>query len=167
MKTLVLIRHAKSSWDFPHLRDYERPLNARGEKDAPEMARRLAKLDIKPDMVCSSGAERAIQTAKTITTFLHYPAYEIEVDDRIYHASSKSLLEYIKRIEHPANTIYLVGHNPGLTEFLNLVADENIENIPTCGIAGIEFRIEKWSEVKSGLGKLIFYDYPKKKSLLF
>lgn len=167
MKTLVLVRHAKSSWDYPDLTDYQRPLNKRGETDAPEMVKRLLKTHLKPDLILTSGAVRAITTAKIFANAFHYPEYEIAADDQLYHASSKNLLEFLRNMEHTPNILYLFGHNPGLTDFLNLLTDESIDNIPTCGIAGIEFEIAHWSQIKEKSGKLLMFDYPKKKQLLF
>lgn len=163
MKRLVLIRHAKSSWDDPSLDDFDRPLNARGKRDAPIMGKRLRDLKILPDKMISSPAKRAYSTCKRIAKELGFDKSQIEKQHAVYHADPKALLSVIQAIEERHETIFLFGHNPGLTEFVNMVGkDINIENVPTCGVVGFEFDVNAWGNLSTQSGKLLFFDFPKK-----
>src|SRR5690242_21738198 len=116
MKTLFLIRHAKSSWDDTALPDKDRPLNDRGKRDAPKMGKRLAKRDVKPDLILSSPAKRALTTAKIIAKKLEYKFTDIVVNDRLYAGAAHDLLNVIHRLGDRPKRVILFGHNPELTE---------------------------------------------------
>jgi phosphohistidine phosphatase len=161
-KNLFLIRHAKSSWEYPELRDHDRPLNKRGKRDAPLMAKVLKKEKIKPDLILSSSAVRAFEFAKVIADELGYKKNKIEVREELYMASENDLLKTVKSISDSCEIVFLVGHNPEITNFANSLSDYKTENIPTSGIFIIGFEIEKWSEVDFGKGKFIAFEYPKK-----
>jgi phosphohistidine phosphatase len=167
MKTLYLIRHAKSSWDDPDLGDFERPLNKRGKKDAPNMARRLKEKRVTPDFMITSPATRAFETCKMFAEILNYNKDKIITDKRLYHADEAQLLKVIHEIKErerdEEEVILLFGHNPGLTEFANKLLNENIDNIPTCGIVKAHLKAGRWKEVTFGGGKLKFLDFPKNK----
>lgn len=159
--TLYLLRHAKSSWDHPELTDAERPLNERGLINAPRMGEKLAKLKVKPGLILSSPAERAITTARLLAPPLNYAPEAIKEIDSLYHASDQQLLRICNQfIEPDLDSLMLVGHNPGLTDFSNLLCDEQIDNIPTCGFVKIKLRVA--NSVKPGSGKLILFEYPRK-----
>lgn len=162
MKTLYLVRHAKSSWKYPELSDLERPLNKRGKRDAPIMGRRLQLRSIIPDLMLSSPANRALTTCKVIAKALKYPEHKVATDKNIYHAEAESLLEVVRVVSNKMNSLMLFGHNPGFTDFANALANTDIYNIPTCGVFACEFEVDNWSNVTFGNGKLLFYDYPKK-----
>lgn len=163
MKTLYLIRHAKSSWKDPDLRDFERPLNKRGKRDAPEMGQRLKKYKAVADVIISSPAKRAIKTAKIIAREVGFPVRKIVTKETVYLADVPTLVEVIRKISDKHHQVMLFGHNPGLTMLANfLVNGEPVENIPTCGIFCIEFEIDSWEKVEEGVGKTLFFDYPKK-----
>jgi phosphohistidine phosphatase len=162
MKRLFLVRHAKSSWDNPSLDDIDRPLNNRGKRNAPEMGIRLRKQGIIPDLLISSPAKRALTTAKRIAEEIGYPKKEIQIDDRLYHGSSNSMLSIIHSQKDKINSLMLFGHNPGFTDFANSLCGINIYNIPTAGIVAVDFGIDNWSEVDYKSGELVFFDYPKK-----
>ena len=162
MKRLFLVRHAKSSWDDPSLDDIDRPLNERGKRNAPEMGIRLRKQGIIPDLLISSPAKRALSTAKKISQEIGYPKKNIQIDDRLYHGSGNSMISLIKSIQGKINSIMIFGHNPGFTDFANMLCGINIYNIPTAGIIAIDFSIDNWSEVDFNTGELVFFDYPKK-----
>ncbi len=162
-KILYLVRHAKSSWSDPSLRDFDRPLNSRGKRDAPEMGRRLSERGVIPDLMLSSPANRALTTCRHIAEKLEYPRAAIETDDNIYHAGSGTLLEVVQSIDDTWRTVLLFGHNPGFTDFANALNDTDIDNIPTCGIVRCEFDVNSWKEVRYSKGKQIYFDYPKKK----
>jgi len=162
MKRLFLVRHAKSSWDDPSLDDIDRPLNNRGKKNAPEMGLRLRKQGIMPDLLISSPANRAHTTAKKISEEIGYPKKEIQIDDRLYHGSSNSMISIIQSLKNKTSSVMLFGHNPGFTDFANMLCGINIYNIPTSGIVAIDFSADNWSEVDYNTGELVFFDYPKK-----
>ncbi len=162
MKKLYLLRHAKSSWDDPDLDDFDRPLNERGEKDAPLIGERLRKHEIVPDIFYSSPALRAITTAKIIAGILECPLSGIHTDQNLYHASEMTLIDFLKNAPDKADCIFITGHNPGLTDFANLLQKELIDNIPTTGVVGIEFKISLWKDVKGKSGKMMLFEYPKR-----
>jgi phosphohistidine phosphatase len=148
MKTLFLVRHAKSSWDDATLPDKERPLNDRGMRDAPKMGARLAKRDVKPDLILSSPARRALTTAEIIAGKLGYKVGDIVVDERLYAASPDDLLEVINGLRDKPKHVMLFGHNPGLTELANRLSGK-IADMPTCAVAEFVFDIKSWSNVGS------------------
>jgi len=166
MKTLYIIRHAKSSWDDTAVADYDRGLNDRGKQDAPRMGKRLKEKEIRPDLLLSSPAKRALSTAKRIAEVLNYPKKNIKTDHQLYHASEDKMLAVINDINDKHDTVFLFGHNPGLTDFVNTIMETevNIENVPTCGVIAVKFRVNSWKDVSWATGKLIFFDYPKAKS---
>ncbi|MEL7002663.1 MAG: histidine phosphatase family protein [Bacteroidota bacterium] len=161
MKTLYLIRHAKSSWKYDHLADIDRPLNKRGQRDAPEMGKRLKARGIYPDLMISSPANRALTTCKTVADALNYAHSDIKIEDTVYHGSESALLKAVHSCNDSVGILFLFGHNPGLTDFANELTHSDIWNIPTCGIFGCTFDVDHWSEVKMGGGVRIFYDFPK------
>ncbi len=161
MKTLYLGRHAKSSWKNMELADIDRPLNKRGKRDAPFMGKLLADKGIKPDLIISSPAKRAVATAKVIASEINYPEEEIIFDENIYEATGRGLLEIISGTEEKYNSIMLFGHNPGLTVLNNNLSDHFIDNIPTCGVVALEFKTS-WNEIELKSAGFIFFEYPKK-----
>lgn len=162
MKKLFIVRHAKSSWDFPELDDFDRPLNKRGKKNAPEMGKRLAKRGISPQLLIASPAKRAAATARRIAEEISFPKSEILKEPRFYHGTNHDVIEVLKRQDDEIETIMIFGHNPGWTDLTNHLAGSKIYNIPTCGVAEIDFDIHSWAEIDAKKGKLIFFDYPKK-----
>lgn len=162
MKKLFVVRHAKSSWDFPDLDDHDRPLNQRGMKDAPKMGTRIAKKIVKIDLMITSTAKRAADTATIIADHLSFSKSHIIEEPLFYHASFRELLVNLQTIESNVMTLMIFGHNPGLTDFVNHLTGSDIYNIPTCGIAEITFDVTSWQQVRKGMGRLISLDYPKK-----
>lgn len=161
MKQLIIVRHAKSDWGDFNLKDFDRPLNHRGHKNAPEMAERLVSKDIKPDAIVSSPALRAITTAKYFASGWSLNADQLTTKANIYEANTKTLLNVINGLDDQFNTIALFGHNPGLTDLLNYLTDEYIANMPTCSVAIIEFPFDEWKLISGDTGKLILFDFPK------
>src|SRR5438094_9352940 len=141
MKTLFLIRHAKSSWDDTALPDKDRPLNDRGKRDAPKMGKRLAKRDVKPDLILSSPAKRALTTAEIIAKKLDYKLKDIVVDDRLYAGAVNDLLNVVHKLGDKLERVMLFGHNPELTEFAHRFSSE-ITHMPTCAVAEVHVRYE-------------------------
>lgn len=162
MKIIYLVRHAKSSWDHPELRDFDRPLNERGKRDAPKMGRRLKEREIVPDLMLSSPANRALTTCKTIAQIIGYDDKAIKTNQGIYHANEDDLINIVRELPDNVNEVMIFGHNPGLTEFANLILKENIANIPTTGVVACRLTIDHWKDFKPGCGKLLFFDFPKK-----
>jgi phosphohistidine phosphatase len=162
MKTLFLIRHAKSSWDDRDQTDFERPLNNRGEHDAPLMADILVNQKVVPDLILSSPAVRAFSTALIFTEKFGCNRSFIKTDARIYEAGLRDLMTLVREIDDKNKTVLLFGHNPGLTSFTNLIGDKFIPEMPTCSIAGFKFDIEQWIQVERHSGKIFLFEYPKK-----
>jgi phosphohistidine phosphatase len=160
-KKLFIVRHAKSSWNHPHLSDFERPLNERGQADAPEMGTRLLAFGLHPDLIISSPANRAITTAKEIALILGYKPKDIKQHADLYHAHASTMRHIIAQTNDKHNTIMLFGHNPGLTYLVEDLCDFDLENLPTCGVCGIEFEVKSWSEILHKDGVKFLYDFPK------
>lgn len=146
-RQIFLIRHAKSSWANPMQSDFDRPLNERGEHDAPIMAKRLKDLNVMPDLIIASAAKRTRQTARRIAKELGYDKEKIDLQERIYHCESEMLNRVIREIDKDVNTAFIVAHNPGITSFVNNLSDLfNIDNMPTCGIVGAKFEAVSWED---------------------
>lgn len=161
MLRLTLIRHAKSAWDDPALSDFERPLNPRGQRDAPVMAQRLLNMRRLPDRLVSSPALRALSTARVFAKALGVQADAIELEPRIYEASRKALADIVRALEPGARHVALFGHNPGFSELARWLATCPFTEMPTCAIAQLELQIGAWDELGAGCGKLANYLYPK------
>jgi phosphohistidine phosphatase len=144
VKTLFLVRHAKSSRDEPALPDKDRPLNDRGKRDAPNMGKRLAKRDVAPDLILSSPAKRALETARIIAKKLDYKLADIVVDERLYATGSNDLLDVIRKLGAKPKTVMLFGHNPELTELAHRLSTK-ITRLPTCAVAEFKFDAKSWS----------------------
>jgi phosphohistidine phosphatase len=162
MKTLYLVRHAKSSWKYPRLNDFERPLNKRGRKNAPFMGSILKKLKVAPDLVISSPANRAATTARIIADSIDYPLEKIHYNETIYASSEYELIQVIQQLDDTVNQAMLVSHNPALTDLANTIADTAISNIPTCGVFCVNLSISSWAKIGEQRGKLKFFEFPKK-----
>jgi phosphohistidine phosphatase len=160
MKKLFIIRHAKSSWKDESLTDFERPLNKRGEKNAPFMGKYLKQENIFPDLIISSKALRAKTTAEIISSNIGYPLEKIDFSKDIYLKSHSMIIEDIKNLDNKLNIIFLVGHNPDLNILAyNLV--NLIENIPTTGVVEIEFDTNSWKDISNKNSTLKRFVYPK------
>jgi phosphohistidine phosphatase len=162
MKTLYLVRHAKSSWKYPNLDDFERPLNKRGRKSAPFMGTILNKLKVLPDLILSSPANRAAMTARIIADKIGYPLEKIHYSESIYEFSANALIDVIRQLDDVVNKVMLVGHNPALTDLANYFGDKPISNIPTSGVFCADLDIPSWAKTSDHCGKLIFFEFPKK-----
>lgn len=158
-KQLTVIRHAKSSWGNPELHDFDRPLNKRGQRDAPMMAKRLAARQNRPGVVISSPAVRALTTARIIAAGFGISENEIVQDKALYGASADTMMKTVRRFDDEFEDAMLIAHNPGITDLYTLLSGEQIDNIPTCGMFRVEFDVGSWSAITRG--GLVFYDYPK------
>jgi phosphohistidine phosphatase len=159
MKTLLLLRHAKSSWKDTGLQDFDRPLNGRGRKSAEMIGRFIKKQRVAPDLLLSSPAIRARETIETIMKTAKLPA-ELRYDQRIYEAGPLRLLEVVSQIEEEHSTVLLVGHNPGMEELLRLLTDR-VEHMATGTLAKIDLKAAGWSKVLEGKGSLDWIVKPK------
>ena len=165
MRRLTLVRHAKSDWSLPGQQDWDRPLNKRGQRDAPEMARRLRSRRLRPDLVLTSPAVRAITTATIMTRELGVSAQKVQQDERLYLASPKDMLAVIRELGERARHLMVVGHNPGITEFADRISSEReVDNLPTCAVYSLQFEIAAWSELEWDTGVDAELDYPKRSS---
>jgi phosphohistidine phosphatase len=161
VKTLFLVRHAKSSRNDPSLPDRDRPLDDRGKQDGPKMGKRLAKRDVKPDLLLSSPALRALTTAQLIAEEIGYKLKEIVVDDRLYASDADDLLAVIRALDRNLNRVMVFGHDPEFTDLAHRLSSEIIE-MPTCAIAEFHFDTKAWSDVGERKPAKVVFDYPKK-----
>lgn len=162
MKTLYLIRHAKSSWDDFSLSDFERPLNKRGTEAAPLMGKILSELISPPELVISSPAKRAITTAKIISNYFNIDQSDIVENMKIYEAAVSDIIRIINNTRNTVSSLMLFGHNPAFTLTTNFISDKSLSNLPTAGFVEIQFPFDDWNLVEGNSGKLIRYEYPKK-----
>ena len=167
MKTLYLLRHAKSSWDDPDLKDFERPLNARGLRDIPVMADRFNSRKGSIDCIVCSPAMRTKTTARLFSEAVAFKGETIVSNPQLYFAGVGMFLKATKLMDGSCSSAMLVGHNPAITEFVNAMTGERgeaIENIPTCGLVQMVLEIDDWAEASLGTARLIEFDFPKKQS---
>ena len=163
-KELLLVRHAKSSWDDPYLDDHDRPLNDRGLRNAPEMGKRLQKWSIRPDVWISSTALRAIITAEMIAEEIGFPQDQIQRSQDLYHASATELQEIISELDDRIRSAILFGHNPGMTSLVANLYGLPIDNLPTCGVVHLIFNENTWLATSSALPARATFDFPKNHS---
>lgn len=161
MKTLLLIRHAKSSWSHPGLNDFDRPLNGRGKRAAPLMASVLSEREIHPGLILSSPAKRALKTARVFAKHLGYSRDQIVTDPAIYENGVLAIPENLRGLGVHHETVLVFGHNPDMTELAERFSGIDVGNIPTCGIFCMEFDISTWADVGNTVGGLVFYDIPR------
>ena len=162
MKALYLLRHAKSSWKEPGLQDFDRPLNNRGREAAPLVGQLIRKGKLRIDLLLSSPAVRARQTAALVKEAAGLYA-ELLYDERIYEADADALLEVVRQAADSADALMLVGHNPGMEELLELLTGETAQ-MPTAALACVALDIEKWGKVREGAGRLEWLVRPKELS---
>ena len=162
MKILTLVRHAKSSWKDASLRDRERPLNKRGQRDAPIMGKRLHEHGIRPSLIVSSPANRAWTTAKIFAKELSYPVEFLQRDDNLYLASVDRILDVIVSQDEGFNSLMIVGHNPGFTDFANFLSPGLTHNLPTAGVVSVSIDQDHWNLYEQPETELLVHDWPKK-----
>jgi phosphohistidine phosphatase len=161
MKKLTLIRHAKSDWNSGVASDFDRPLNRRGNKAAPMMAARIRERKRIPDLLVSSPAQRAVETAELLAHELDLQQEQIIYQRDIYAATPATLVEMIHQLPG-AEHIALIGHNPGLSEMGLWLCPQAPEWLPTCAVLELELAADDWSAVSANCATLLYYDYPKK-----
>ena len=160
-KELILVRHAKSSWGDVDLDDHDRPLNRRGECNAPEMGVRLAGTGVRPQAMFTSTAVRAATTAEIIAEAFGFPQDEIVREPGLYHAGVADWLTWITGLDNAWNTVMAFGHNPGITELVADVWGLPILNVPTCGVVWLRFEIPEWKNAADRKPTDALFDYPK------
>jgi len=163
MKTLIIIRHAKSSWANIGQDDAERPLIERGKKDAPEMAKRLKDRGLKIDLFASSPAKRAKKTANYFAEEFDIKKDDILIVDDLYGAGVNNFYNVVQSLKNKYDTVAIFSHNPGITEFVNTLTNENVDNMPTCAVFAVSIHTDKWTSIKESSTAFLFFDYPKSK----
>ncbi len=160
---LLLMRHAKSDWNDTTLADHDRPLAPRGMKNAPDMAARIAAHGSKAELILSSSARRALQTAHVLADALSVPPDRLHVVAGLYLASAARMLAVIRAQSDDAISLALVGHNPGITDLVNdLLSDVHLDNLPTAGVIAISSSAPRWQDIGADNTSLEYYDFPKK-----
>jgi phosphohistidine phosphatase len=161
MKQLLIIRHAKSSWSNSLMGDFDRPLNDRGNRDAPDMAKRIIDRGIVLDAIVSSTANRAFSTAEYFAKAAGFKKKDIIPVDKLYHAPAHIYYEVIKQFNDSFKTVAMFAHNPGITDFVNELTKTKIDDMPTCGIYAVKINIQSWADFESGDKQFWFFDSPK------
>lgn len=161
MKQLLLVRHAKSIWANSGQSDFDRPLNERGHKDAPMMAKRIMDRGIHIDLVISSNAVRALTTAHYFATANKIAISDIVEHDFLYHAPPERFDKAIVLIPDEINTAAIVAHNPGITDFVNQLTTTQIDDMPTCAIFAVTIHTNSWKNWAAAKKEVLFVDWPK------
>ena len=161
MKSILLIRHAKSSWDDISIDDKDRPLNDRGKRDAPMMAERLLDRKIEIDAFISSPAKRARKTAEVFSKAFGQGKKHVEIKEELYEASENDFASVVENLPNELNIVAIFSHNPGITEFANRLTSTRVDNIPTTGIFAVKAETNDWKSFASAAKELLFFDYPK------
>lgn len=164
MKSLFLIRHAKSSWDNPAQNDFDRPLNARGIKDAPMMAQRLVERKVKIDAFFSSPAVRAKQTCSFFMQAFKVEETDMQLQSQLYLATPDVLIKTIINLPDSASSAAVFSHNEGITEFANTLTNTSVDNMPTCSVFAVKADIETWKDFAKAKKEFWFFDHPKLQS---
>ena len=159
MKTLYIVRHAKSSWSFD-LRDFDRPLGERGRKDVRNMGKYLQGNLDRPKLMITSPASRAFYTALFLADAWGYPEEKIVLDPAFYHGSPNGIIKTLRGLGNESS-VAIFGHNPGLTDLANTISQSYIDNIPTCGVVGIRFEMDQWKNLDRTKGQQFTYITPK------
>ncbi len=163
-KKLLLIRHSKSDWADANLSDFNRPLNPRGLRDSVDMAQRIAMQKLIPEKLVSSPAIRAITTCQLMAKNWKKDVSAIVQETKIYEANVQSLLKIVNEFNDDDDYVALFGHNNGITDLAVYLTDADLFNIPTCGMALIEFPFDNWKMVSKHSGDLLAYDYPRQEA---
>jgi phosphohistidine phosphatase len=161
VKHLLLVRHAKSSWDDPSMADFDRPLNDRGDHDAPEMAKRIAGKKIELDALVTSPAKRAKQTCKHFAKELDVKKKKIVEVEELYEAGVENFYHAIEGLKNKWDNVAIFSHNPAITSFVNGLTETKVDDMPTCAVFAIKADLEKWKDFREAKKEFWFFDYPK------
>lgn len=162
MKKIYFIRHAKSSWKDETIDDFERPLNSRGKRDVAFMGKRLKMFEVKPDIIYTSPAVRAQKTAKELVKEMDYDKKKIKTIDTLFESSYEHYMDLIHATDDQYASIFIIAHNPTITEVGERLSGAILSNIPTCAIVCISFEVESFKDISEESGHILFFDYPKK-----
>ena len=158
MKTLYMVRHAKSSWKHDVI-DHQRPLKGRGKRDCKLVSEKV-KQDVKPpQLIISSDANRALSTAKYFKEVFNISDKKFKTDHDLYDFGGQNVMRIIKELDDSLDKVMIVGHNHAFTSIVNMLGDDHINNVPTCGFIVLEFEVDSWKDVKSG--KLVTKIFPR------
>ncbi|MBN2520396.1 MAG: hypothetical protein JXB17_07830 [Bacteroidales bacterium] len=161
MKTIIIVRHSKSCWDFNDLADIDRPVKPDRISDAYKMAGKLSQKKIIPELIISSPAIRALHTATIFTRELKIPASAIKINETLYFSDEDEILHEIYKIDDTISSVMIFGHNPTFTNFANIFVKKQIDNIPTSGFVLIKFDVKHWNEINKTNRVEEYFDYPK------
>ena len=159
MKKLIIVRHSKSSWKDLSLTDFHRPLNNRGKSDGPIMSIYLSSKINRIDFLHSSSSVRTFETSKFFISKIEFK--NIKYDDNLYHGSANSIISFIKNYPEHYNTVMIIAHNPGLTNLINMITQITLDNLPTTGIANIDFDCDSWNNISIENSNLVDLKFPK------
>ena len=161
VRHVCFVRHAKSNWDHPGLKDFDRPLDKRGLHDAPLMASKMNELGLKPDLIITSGANRAKSTAEFFKKEFDLPDKKFRIDNDLYEASPEDVFDVIRSAPDDALFIYVFGHNPTFTWVANNLSGVHIDNVPTCGVVHAQANLSHWKKFKPEYAAFVGFHYPK------
>ncbi len=161
MKTLYLLRHAKSSWEFPDISDHDRPLTEKGKKRTKKVIDFLRDKDITFDFIICSTARRAAETARYVAKGCNYPINDIKYDPTLYHADSEGIFKQFIDLRDDYTSVMMVGHNPAFTNFVNHFLQPPIDWLPTSGLVGLQFKTNKWEEIHEAEFVVNLVAFPK------
>jgi phosphohistidine phosphatase len=161
VKTLYLLRHAKSSWDDPSIVDFDRPLNKRGLRDAPFMGKLLAGMGEMPGIIVTSPARRALTTARLFAEAFGLPPAGLVEIAPLYAASPETILDVISELDDAFESAMVVGHNPGLTQVAAALSPGALNHMPTCSVAAFSLDVDSWMKIRPGTGRMRFFETPK------
>lgn len=161
VKDVCFVRHAKSNWDHPGLKDFDRPLDARGLHDAPLMAKKMRELGLIPDLIVTSGANRAKSTAEYFKKEFNLPDDKFLVRNKLYEASPEDVYEVLRSVPDETRFVYLFGHNPTFTWVANNLSGIHIDNVPTCGVVHAQTNLSSWKKFKPEYAGFVGFHYPK------
>ena len=159
MKTLYIVRHAKSSWEYEGIEDIDRPLKKRGIKDAHLISKILSKKNPRPDVFLSSSANRALHTAVIFCENFEYPLSNLKIRRQLYSFSDGYLGKMVKALDDGFSTAIIFSHDHGINTFVNKFGNKPLAHVPTCGVIGIQFEEKHWKNIKKG--KTILFESPK------
>ncbi|PKP13889.1 MAG: histidine phosphatase family protein [Bacteroidetes bacterium HGW-Bacteroidetes-3] len=159
MKTLYIVRHAKSSWEYEGIKDIDRPLKERGINDAYLISNVLQKKIATPDVFISSCANRALHTAMIFTYTFNFPLANLRISKSLFNFSDGYLIKTVKALDDGFDSAIIFSHDHGISDFVNKFGSIHVDNVPTCGVVGIQFDTNHWKDIKSG--KTFLTEFPK------
>jgi len=162
MKTLYIVRHAKSSWESPDLDDLKRPIIENGIKKTNKIIDYLINEKVKVDLIVSSHALRAIETACLIADALKYAKSDIIINNNIYDSDEEGMLNEVYALPNDKENVMLIGHNPTFTQFANFFLVKKIDFLPTSAVISISFETDQWEKIESCICKVNFVAFPKR-----